>query len=696
MVCRISWLVVLGLVSVGGIAGVSAETTVLIDDHDAAFTYVGDGWRSYGPLGIFCGDRAHQAYEGQPMGADRPNTATVTFTGKSATLVTIVGPGCGKVTWDLDDGAQTGELDLHADAPKAQTRVPVVDGLVDTEHRLVFTPVGPPPKPQGDSAASEPPVGSSVWLDGLEVVTDHAPAGVGARPVYPVEVAIALDPESGMAPLGETFKIRYTVSPAAAAGRSTAAPGALDFRVECQVYDVEADLLTSSKDEATIRPDDPVAVERQVEVTPPRYGHYRIRVEVTDKASGEVLGEGRSGIVAMMARNLARDESSQFGAELHPGDEGAVDVMAQIGLGHARVSVDWAAAEPTKGNYVFPLDGIIDAAADAGLTVLAVIEGKPDWASGTPEEFASFVGALAKHYGTKVEAYQLLEAVNTGLHPLVKTPADYVALASAAARAIRSAAPEALVAIGGFVMAPGQQDWIDNCVEILRAIPNGLVDVIAVTGMGWGTPSTEEYSGRLISINAGKENFGRTPMWVTNTGAATAPAGVWNSYEWTEPMQGRETVKCALMAFCGRATRVYLWDLVDRGGTGPFAAAGLLNTALQPKVAAAMVATMTNLINGARFPILQRTGRHSYVTMCQHGMTPTVAFWASGAEAKDSVFAVIGWRAYADEVRILDSMGNATKQKTHNDLIDFLGTETPGYVLDCGEDLALPVPPDMP
>jgi hypothetical protein len=160
-------------------------------------------------------------------------------------------------------------------------------------------------------------------------------------------------------------------------------------------------------------------------------------------------------------------------------------------------------------------------------------------------------------------------------------------------------------------------------------------------------------------------------------------------------MQARELVKCALMSFSGRATLVYMGDLVDRGGDAKLGGAGLLNTRHQPKVAAGMIATMTNLINGARFPIYQRTGPDTYVVMCQHGMTPTLAFWTSAAEANGKAFAKIGWRAYAEEVRILDSMGNAHSEKTQDEMIDFLATETPGYVLGCGEDMALPIPPDM-
>jgi hypothetical protein len=387
-------LLVVGLVGFLLPAGALAERTVLIEDYDPAFSYVGDGWRSYGPLAIFSGYRAHQACEKQPLGSEVANTATVTFTGKSAALVTMVAPGCGKVTWDLDGGAQTGEIDLKADTPKAQVRVPVVDGLADSEHRLALTPVGPPAKTGGDTAVSALPVNSSVWIDGLEVVTDSPPPAPTPPAAPAVKVTIDLQPKDGLVQLGETATITYRVS--------VLAPPQ-DVKIAYQVYDIDANPIASGEDEANIKPGDPVETERQITVQPPRYGHYQIRVKVTDKESGKVLAEERSGIVAMMERNLARDEGSQFGVELHPGDEDALATMAKLGLAHARVSVDWAAHEPSKGNYVYPLDKIIDAANDAELTVMAVIDGKPDWAQGTPEEFAAFARALAAHYGAKVQ-----------------------------------------------------------------------------------------------------------------------------------------------------------------------------------------------------------------------------------------------------------------------------------------------------
>ena len=660
------------------------DRTVTIDDHDAAFVYTGGGWWSYGPLDIFSGLRAHQASEKQLSGAADANTATVTFTGKNAALITMVGPGCGKLTWSLDNGAQTGEIDCRKDAIKSQAVIPVVQGLPDTEHKLAFTPEGPPPK-----SADQPdqmPEAASVWIDGLQVVTATLAFDVTSAPApSPVGVTITLDPPDGLAELGKTFTVKIKVD------GGTLSTNA---KIAYYVFDLGANSLAQGEDTAALAPNKPF--EKTVQVKPTAYGQYQIQVKVTAVDGGAFLAEGKSGIVALQPRNPVYDKGCQYGAELHPGDEAAVPLMKKIGLAHALVRVDWAAHEPQQGQFAYPLDSIIDAAKAAGLTVAAVVEGKPAWATGTPEEFGALMQAVAAHYGSKVEGYQLLDAVNTGLHPLAPTPDAYVAFATAGGKAIRAAAPGVKVGIGGFVHAPGEQDWIDNMSEILRKISAGLVDVIGVRGYAWGTPEVEEYSARITSIYASKQNFARLPMWVTSVGAATAPAGVWSSFAWSESMQARETVKDALTAFTGRATRIYLRDLVDHRDAGPLAGAGLFYSNGQPKVAAGMVATMTAVTNGAKYPILQRMGRRAYIILMQHKDVPTVLYFACGTNAKEKVFTRIPFRMYALEVDILDAMGNARKAKTQSELIDFMGTEMPEYVLGGGPELPLPTPPDDP
>lgn len=141
----------------------------------------------------------------------------------------------------------------------------------------------------------------------------------------------------------------------------------------------------------------------------------------------------------------------------------ALDAMQALGVNTVRVGVFWGGIELAPGVYNWSaLDGLINAAAERNMGVLAAVTTTPPWAAtpgsapyytppANPQTFGNFTGVLASRYAGKISAYEVWNEPNAAFFYSPKPdPASYTELLKAAYPKIKAADPNATV-IGGVV-----------------------------------------------------------------------------------------------------------------------------------------------------------------------------------------------------------------------------------------------------
>ena len=144
------------------------------------------------------------------------------------------------------------------------------------------------------------------------------------------------------------------------------------------------------------------------------------------------------------------------------------DILTEMGFGWFVHYLDWAGAEPSKGNYDWAnLDNIINAAQSSGLKAILRVQLTPDWAwSGSGDttappdnmdDFGDFMEALATHARGKIAGYVIWNEPNLpyewgGNNP---NPAQYVPMLQAVYPRIKAADPGALVITAGMATTGG-------------------------------------------------------------------------------------------------------------------------------------------------------------------------------------------------------------------------------------------------
>jgi len=233
---------------------------------------------------------------------------------------------------------------------------------------------------------------------------------------------------------------------------------------------------------------------------------------------------------------------------------------AQILAGERRTGVqllrqtfDWSTIEPQRGRYDFAgLDAYLAATARAGLWVLPVVFGRPGFEpaqrpAGAPVtatttfpparlgDFAAFAAALTRRYGPggtfwrahpdlparPIRAWQIWNEPNLpvywGGRP---SAAGYVAMLSAAARAIRAVDPHAEIVTAGIPdskLGIGLATYVD---EMLAAGARGSFDTLAIN------PYAASDLGVLAAAGGARQlldaaGLTGTPIWLTELGWAS-------------------------------------------------------------------------------------------------------------------------------------------------------------------------------
>lgn len=151
----------------------------------------------------------------------------------------------------------------------------------------------------------------------------------------------------------------------------------------------------------------------------------------------------------------------------------------EAGIESVRQRFPWEALEPEPGAFVWePWDDVVQAVADEGLRLIALLDGSPSWAR-APEDaanpfapphdvrdFGRFAAAFAARYGHIVDHYQIWDEPNIYPHwgERFPDPKGYAALLREGAAQLRAADPGARILSAG--LAPTTETGGPNESEL--------------------------------------------------------------------------------------------------------------------------------------------------------------------------------------------------------------------------------------
>ncbi|HEY2632056.1 MAG TPA: hypothetical protein VGI26_06725 [Solirubrobacteraceae bacterium] len=137
-------------------------------------------------------------------------------------------------------------------------------------------------------------------------------------------------------------------------------------------------------------------------------------------------------------------------------------LIAGLGVGWVRSFISWRAFEPSRGHIDQGQLSWLETEIGnlpAGTKVILDVVDAPQWASGSTNQlipprdandYGHFVGAMAKHFGGRVAAWEIWNEEDAPLWwPSGPDPAFYTAMLKAAHKAIKQADPSATVVLGG-------------------------------------------------------------------------------------------------------------------------------------------------------------------------------------------------------------------------------------------------------
>ncbi|MGO9322625.1 MAG: cellulase family glycosylhydrolase [Solirubrobacteraceae bacterium] len=260
-----------------------------------------------------------------------------------------------------------------------------------------------------------------------------------------------------------------------------------------------------------------------------------------------VLAVGIAGI------GVAPASAAEPGVNLIGSTSAQMPAVQSLGTHWVRMFATWPDLEPTKGAFsTFWLAYYEETfrSLPAGTKVLLDVVNTPSWETGSsnehtppanPEEYAAFVGALARHLGTKVSAYEIWNEEDSsswwGGGP---NPSAYAQLLKATYPAIKAADPSATVVLGG--LTGNDYEFLEG---VYQAGGKGSFDAVGVhTDTACDKLSPYEFlrgaGNRLVadSFLAYREvhavmlaNGDDKPIWMTElswrTTNATCPEGAW-------------------------------------------------------------------------------------------------------------------------------------------------------------------------
>jgi hypothetical protein len=197
--------------------------------------------------------------------------------------------------------------------------------------------------------------------------------------------------------------------------------------------------------------------------------------------------------------------------------------------------IEWKEFEPAKGQYLWePIDGIVDAADEAGLNTLLSVVKAPDWARGgrteedgpptDNDDYGDFMGAMAQRYCGRVQAYEiwneqnLKREWNTG-RPL--SASEYVELLHVAHDRIKAACPSAILVSGGptpvgYTSATAIDDF-DYLRQMYQAGLSNYCDAVGVHPSGFNNPPDWRYPPKYEEAGDSEGFRGNRQFYFLNT-----------------------------------------------------------------------------------------------------------------------------------------------------------------------------------
>jgi hypothetical protein len=258
-----------------------------------------------------------------------------------------------------------------------------------------------------------------------------------------------------------------------------------------------------------------------------------------------------------------------FNSGANPGLD-SVPLLAKGGISTARDEAFWASAETTPGVIQFP-QRVKDykAALDANnVDFLNILDyGNPiyypDEAPSTDEQrqaFTRYALAAVNEFGTAHTTYELWNEWNwrdlDG--PAGGTADSYVALLKTVGPALRAAHPDVKLTGPSLAVISNWQSWFTRFADL-----GGLDYVDAVTIHPYVQPNDPETSVALVNtIRSIMTAQGSSkPIYISEQGWATGTS----SQAVSEPVQARDLVRGALLAFGNGVARYSSYNFMDSG-----------------------------------------------------------------------------------------------------------------------------------
>ncbi len=258
----------------------------------------------------------------------------------------------------------------------------------------------------------------------------------------------------------------------------------------------------------------------------------------------------------LQAVPLAADKSLGVNADLAELGAGALDVQVgdieASGFRWLRHRFAWDAIEPGRGSYDWEAsDRVVEAVRQHGLSLVAVLDGSPDWAQapedgGNPlappveaRDYGDWVQAFADRYGDTIDYYQIWDEPNIAPHwgNREVDPAAYARLLREGAVRVRAADPGAVVLSAA--LAPNVEPGGANMSDLLyldglyRAGAAPSFDVVAGQTYPFDLPlvtppSAGELSWRRLELLRQvmlDHGDGETGLWAVSYGVPNPGSG---------------------------------------------------------------------------------------------------------------------------------------------------------------------------
>jgi polysaccharide biosynthesis protein PslG len=255
------------------------------------------------------------------------------------------------------------------------------------------------------------------------------------------------------------------------------------------------------------------------------------------------------------------------------------ELCRRLGVSQVRLSLEWAAVEPRRGEYDFMvMDHMVDLAEKNGLRILQVLGYNAPW--NTPlagdtktipvdlEVFEAFVSRVAERYRGRIRWWEVWNEPNSdtflkgpySVHPDRRWH-DYRLILERARRALKRADPLNVIVLGG--LAHTSENWGQDLEACYATGISSQCDVIAIhpyVGVASSDPGNFIRAvGQMLEVMKRHNDAGR-PVWITEVGLPTAGHALAVSEKAQADFLGRILTIALSQA---QVKKVFLYALLD-------------------------------------------------------------------------------------------------------------------------------------